>query len=62
MRWEACLSIIELDDKGCNYRIRWGLAKDFNVTLPEEFLYEKVVILLYLGLATALAAWYNKCI
>ena len=23
---------------------------------------EKVVILLYLGLAAALAAWYNKCI
>ena len=22
---EACLAIIELDDKGVNYRIRWGL-------------------------------------
>ena len=24
---EACLAIIELDDKGVNYRIRWGLVE-----------------------------------
>ena len=24
---EACLAIIELDEKGCNYRIRWGLVE-----------------------------------
>ena len=25
---EVCLAIIELDDKGVNYRIRWGLVED----------------------------------
>ena len=41
---EACIAIIELDDKGENYRIRWGLVEGGNPTseLPAHLMNHEV--------------------
>ena len=41
---EACLAIIELDDKGVNYRIRWGLVEGGRPTreLPTHLMNHEV--------------------
>ena len=41
---EACLAIIELDEKGCNYRIRWGLVEGGRPTseLPTHLMNHEV--------------------
>ncbi len=41
---EACLAIIELDDKGANYRIRWGLVEGGRPTseLPTHLMNHEV--------------------
>ena len=41
---EACLAIIEIDDQGKNYRIRWGLVEGGNPTseLPTHLMNHEV--------------------
>lgn len=41
---EVCLAIIELDETGCNYRIRWGLVEGGRPTseLPTHLMNHEV--------------------
>lgn len=42
--------------------VPWMVPGGREIAVKTAELMKKVVILLYLGLAAALAAWYNKCI